>query len=336
MSRVEEALRRAAAQTAAGGARAVEAPTPPGEIVADLDPETLAREPYPLEMPERRQQSGRRAFAVAPFSGAAQEPVRGPASVSRTEPPRPEVARPESLLERLDATLVEKVVIDRNTDPASREQYRRLAATLHHAQAANGVKVVLISSAVQGEGKSLTSTNLAMTFSESYKRSVLLIDADLRRPTLHTSFRVDNSGGLSEGLISLDQRRLPVRQVSSRLAILPAGHPSADPMAGLTSDRMRQLLEEARDAFDWVIIDTPPVVLLPDANLLASMADAVVLVVKAESTSYDLVNRALAAIGRERVLGVVLNRSEKAMSGEYGEYGEYGGYYSPADDSPDR
>jgi capsular exopolysaccharide synthesis family protein len=234
------------------------------------------------------------------------------------------------LLERIDASLVEKVVIDRNTDSASREQYRRLAATLHHAQAANGIKVVLITSALQGEGKSLTSSNLAMTFSESYQRSVLLIDADLRRPTLHMTFRVDNAGGLSQGLMSREQRRLPVRQVSNRLAILPAGLPSADPMAGLTSERMRQLLDEAREAFDWVIIDTPPVVLLPDANLLASMADAAVLVVKAGSTHYDLVDRALNAIGRDRVLGIVLNRSQTVIDAGYGTYG---GYYGPGESS---
>ena len=324
MSRVEEALRRAAAQAASGGARAVEESAGGNEAIGDLDPETLAREPYPLEMPERRTQSGRRPAAVASFTNSATAPAAKP------EPARPESSARESLLQRLDTNLVEKVVIDRNTDPGSREQYRRLAATLHHAQSANGIKVILITSAVQGEGKSLTASNLAMTFSESYQRSVLLIDADLRRPTLHSTFRVDNAGGLSEGLTSREQRRLPVRQVSNRLAILPAGQPSADPMAGLTSDRMRQLLEEARESFDWVIIDTPPVVLLPDANLLGSMADVAVLVVKAEATSYDLVNRALTAIGRERVLGIVLNRSQKSVGGAYGEYG---GYYGIRDDS---
>ena len=322
MSRVEEALRRAA-QAAGGGVRAVEEPAKVDAVV-DLDPEALAREPYPLEMPERRQPSGRRPVAV-PFTNA-------PTTPPKTEPARPESPKPEGLLQRLDSALVEKVVIDRNTDGASREQYRRLAATLHHAQSTNGIKVVLITSAVQGEGKSLTATNLAMTFSESYQRSVLLIDADLRRPTLHTLFHVDNAGGLSEGLVSREQRRLPVRQVSARLAILPAGQPSADPMAGLTSDRMRQLVGEAREAFDWVIIDTPPVGLLPDANLLASIADAAVLVIKAESTSYDLVNRALTAIGRDRVLGVVLNSSHAMMGADYGDYG---GYYGAFDDSRD-
>lgn len=162
MSRVEEALRRAAAQAAAQGARVVEEPAVGQEAVAELDPEALAREPYPLEMPERRQPSGRRPVAVTPFANTATAPA------AKAEPARPPSAKPESLLQRLDATLVEKVVVDRNTNSEPREQYRRLAATLHHAQSANGIKVILITSAVQGEGKSLTATNLGMTFSESY------------------------------------------------------------------------------------------------------------------------------------------------------------------------
>lgn len=318
MSRVEEALRRAQAQQAGGGGSAVEEPITRDEV-ADLDPEVLAREPFPLEMPERRPSSTRKVTAVTSRATV-------PAAAPRPEPRR-DAPQPEPLLERIDESLIEKVVVDRNIDPGSREQYRRLAATLHHAQAANGMKVVLITSAVQGEGKSLTATNLALTLSESYHKSVLLIDADLRRPTLHASFHVDNSSGLSEGLTSREQRRLPVRQVSHKLSILPAGRPTADPMGAITSDRMRQVIDEAREAFDWVVVDSPPVVLLPDANLLASMADASVLVVKAETTSYDLVNRALLALGRERVLGVVLNRSHDQTAS--GAYGYYGGYYDP-------
>jgi protein-tyrosine kinase len=313
MSRVEEALRRAQANAQVTTGLTIEQPVVEG---GELDPEALAREPFPLEMPERRQPSSRKIAAVSPISAAA--PAAKPE-------PRREITRPEPLLERIDHTLVEKVVVDRNIAPASREQYRRLAATLHHANASNGMKVVLITSAVQGEGKSLTATNLAMTLSESYQKTVLLIDADLRRPTLHSIFRIDNTSGLSEGLTSREQRRLPVRQVSSKLSILPAGHPTGDPMGAIVSDRMRQVIDEAREAFEWIIVDSPPVVLLPDANLLGSMADAAVLVVKAESTSYDLVNRALVSLGRERVLGVVLNWSQQHLPA--GTYGYYNAYY---------
>jgi capsular exopolysaccharide synthesis family protein len=154
---------------------------------------------------------------------------------------------------------------------------------------------------------------------------VLLIDADLRRPALHGVFRIDSASGLTDGLAD-PHAKLTVRQVSPRLAVLPAGRPSSDPMAGLTSDRMRQLLSEARETFDWVIIDTPPLGILPDAHLLASMVEGAVLVIRAGSTPHALVRRSVEAVGRSRIIGVVLN-SAAATSGNQGEYGyEYYGY----------
>ena len=213
-------------------------------------------------------------------------------------------------LERMNSAVAEKIVVDDNMSSTSREQYRRLAAILHHSQQSTGLTVVMVTSAVPGEGKTLTCTNLALTLSESYQRRVLLIDADLRRPSLHTIFGVDNSTGLSDGLTAAQERKMTVRQISDRLAVLPAGRPTSDPMAGLISDRMRRLLEEARAAYDWVIIDTPPVALLPDAHILTAMADGALLVVKAGSTPYPLVKRAADALRPERTLGVVLNRAE--------------------------
>ena len=326
MSRVDEALRRAA-ETAGEANPLPSGDTPTVTGAEPLGTEALAREPFPLEMPERR-------VAIRPTSQAqfSTEPVTLSEFPSQQPPPPPAAPPPpQSVLESapvgdlITTTLAEKVVIDQNISPASREQYRRLAATLHHAQAASAVKVVMIASAVQSEGKTLTATNLALTFSESYQRSVLLIDADLRRPTLHTVFGLMNTSGLTDGLIGKDAQRLRVVQVSPRLSILTAGRPSSDPMAGLTSDRMKRVIDESRAAFDWVIIDTPPVVLLPDANLLGAMADVAVLVVKAGSTSFDLVSRALGAIGRDRVIGVVLNRAEEpSHTHGYGYYSYYG------------
>jgi Mrp family chromosome partitioning ATPase len=127
------------------------------------------------------------------------------------------------LLDRIDYRLAEKVVIDANISAASREQYRRLAAILHDAQAANGLKVVMIASAVAGEGKTLTATNLAMTFSESYLKRVLLIDADLRRPNLHQLFKVAAATGLSDGLTAAEGSKLIVRQVSPGCRCCPPG-----------------------------------------------------------------------------------------------------------------
>jgi len=309
MSRVEEAMRRAA-EEARGTTSAAIADTAPGE---EQDTEALGREPFPIEMPDRRPQAGdsRRLLPRAvPAARAPEEQKDAPTEDGSTY--------------RFDRSVGEKLVVDERMPAGSREQYRRLAAVLHDAQAVSGVKVVMIASAVAGEGKSLTASNLALTLSGSYRKRVLLIDADLRRPSVHKVFRVDSSFGLGDGLEPTGEAKLVVRQVSPTLAVLPAGRPMSDPMAALISDRMRRLIAEARDTFEWVIIDTPPLVLLPDANLLASMVDGAVLVIKAASTPHQLVRRAVEAVGRSRILGVVLNRAEKTPGGYYhGYYGYY-------------
>ncbi len=186
----------------------------------------------------------------------------------------------------------------------------------------------MITSAVAGEGKTLTATNLALTLSGSYGRNVLLVDADLRRPSLHQMFNVSNVSGLSDLLNAGTSAPPTLTALSPRLTLLTAGRPDPDPMAALTSDRMKQLIEEGRAGFDWVIIDTPPVGLLTDASLLAQMVDLALLVVRAESTSFEQVQRAAEAVGRHRVTGVVLNRVSKAAMGEASRYSEYYGSYT--------
>ena len=116
--------------------------------------------------------------------------------------------------------------------------------------------------------------------------------------------------------------------MSRNLWVLTAGRPTSDPMSSLVSETMKQLLADAAEQFDWVIVDTPPVALMPDANLLAGMIDTALLVISANTTPYPLVQRAAAAIGAERILGVVLNRAERGALAH--EYGYYYGYYDRA------
>ena len=231
--------------------------------------------------------------------------------------------------DRIAARYEGKTVLESEISAQSREQYRRLAASLHHAQALHGVKVVMVTSALVGEGKTLTAANLALTLSQSYEKQVLLVDADLRRPSLQAVFGIRSGPGLTEGLTADRERAVPVHQVSDRLGILQAGRPTSDPIAALTSERMRRLINEARKTFDWIIVDTPPVALLTDASLVASITDGAIIVVKAGHTPYELVERAVAAIGRERTLGVVLNHAELPIQGT-GYYGDYYYYYGGA------
>jgi capsular exopolysaccharide synthesis family protein len=175
----------------------------------------------------------------------------------------------------------DKTVLGRNIPAAAVEQYRKLAAGLHHAQVQHGTKVVMMASTLAGEGKTLTATNLALTLSESYRRRVALIDADLRRPTIHDMFGLPNVSGLNDVLSARGDASCEIFDMSPCLSVLTAGRPNPDPISGLTSERMRQLVAAASEEFEWVILDTPPVGLLPDAGLLGGMVDTVVLVVAA-------------------------------------------------------
>jgi capsular exopolysaccharide synthesis family protein len=252
------------------------------------------------------------------------------APVDPMAPAGPAIGEPISeTFDRIAARYEGKTVLESEVSPQSREQYRRLAASLHHAQALHGTRVIMVTSALVGEGKTLTAANLALTLSQSYQKQVLLVDADLRRPSLQAVFGIRSGSGLMEGLTSHRERSVPVHQVSPKLGILQAGRPTSDPIAALTSERMRRLVDEARKSFDWVILDTPPVALLTDASLMSSMTDGAILVVKASHTSFELVERAVAAVGRERTLGVVLNHAELPIQGS-GYYGDYYYYYGGA------
>jgi len=246
---------------------------------------------------------------------------RSPSAAEAVEAPRDQSV---SVVRGFDEIGAGKLVVMPSVPHAAVEQYRRLAATLHHTKLQKDTKVVMLTSASPGEGKTLTTVNLALTLSESYRRNVLLIDADLRRPNIHQLFQLPNVVGLSDGLKSHTEQKLSLIQVSEFLTVLPAGRPDNDPMSGLTSDRMRRIVEQAAARYDWVLIDTPPVGFLSDANLLVAMVDVAIFVVRAGKSPYRLIQRALDAVGRDRILGVVLNAvAENVDVAGYNYYGYY-------------
>ena len=215
---------------------------------------------------------------------------------------------------------MERLVTAPNADLLLVEQFRQLAATLHQAQSVGNIKVVMVTSASAGDGKSLTAVNLALTLSDSYRLRVLLVDADLRRPSLHDLAQVPNNHGLGDTLKSSTDRKLPVYRVSDTLMIVPAGQPDRDPMIALTSPRMQQILQEAATRFDWILLDTPPMGPIADTSLLVPIIDAAVLVVRAGKTHYAHVQKAITSIGRDRILGVVLNGAERGRPDGYRHY----------------
>lgn len=299
MSRVEEALKRAAGET-------VDLPS-----ASPLHPRHVSAESSHLDR-----------YPAEKASAAASSHDRVPRPVS-AQIVAPRAGR-RGHLGGFAADLEGKLVVAPHTDQISVEQYRRLAATLHDLHVDRSVRTLMITSAAPREGKTLTTTNLALTLSESYNFRVLLIDADLRRPSIHEVFGIPNATGLGDALRS-EHAVLSTVEVSPHLTVLPAGRAIEDPMAGLTSNRMRALIHEAVTKFDWVLLDTPPIGLMSDANLLARLADGVLFVIGAGVTPYKVVNRAIAEIGPERIIGTVLNRADATSMASNGYYHAYYG-----------
>jgi protein-tyrosine kinase len=295
MSRIDEALRRAAT---AGDTVDGPVMSPSVEWRAHpVDVSSLDR--YPLELTPR------------------QKAVPQPASISvkpRAHQPAP--------IDRLKSPVHARLVVSPRMPQVSVEQYRRLAASLHELQRQRGLKILMVSSAVPREGKTLTLTNLALTLSESFRQQVLIIDADLRRPTVHEVLGIPNRRGLGDVILASNDA-LPLVEISPNLSVLTAGHLDGDPMARLSSDYASALVKKAGEHFDWVLLDAPPVGLLPDAQLIARLAEAILFVVAAGSTPYHLVQHAIEDLGAERIVGTVLNRVEESALALHDYYQSY-------------
>ena len=189
--------------------------------------------------------------------------------------------------------------------------------------------MILITSAVAGEGKTSTILNLAWAIAQSKEKRVLVIDGDLRRPSVSSYLGLDFELGFGE-VINEVSDALPsiVRVADSSLYILSSSREAAQPAESLSKERVGETLSELRKYFDYILIDAPPVVAFADARLLANHADAVIVVVRAGLAGHSTVERAIEALPSNRILGVVLNGADQMSEvGYYGYYG-YGYGYS--------
>jgi Mrp family chromosome partitioning ATPase len=164
------------------------------------------------------------------------------------------------------------LVVHPDADPTFVEQHRRLGAALHQAQLQDGTRSVLVASAASGDGKTLSATNIALTLSQSFRKRVLLVDGDLRKPAVHALLGLQNGIGLSDMLRLPDECFRP-QTLSPTLSVVTGGTYDADPVALLVSDAADSFFAQARSLFDWIVVDTPPVVLFPDAGLIAGRVD---------------------------------------------------------------
>ncbi len=212
----------------------------------------------------------------------------------------------------------------------SAEQFRRLRSRLYQMRDKHSLKRVLVSSAISGEGKTLICANLASALARHGRSRVLLIDGDLRKPSLHSELGASAAPGLSDYLLGdLDELAVIQRGPLDNLFFISGGTASADPADMVSSGRLQQLMQRASELFDWVILDSSPVIPISDATVLARYCDGVLLVVKAQTTPFDLAQKAKEEFRNSVLLGVVLNQVAEISS--YKPY--YYAYKGPAPSS---
>jgi capsular exopolysaccharide synthesis family protein len=208
------------------------------------------------------------------------------------------------------------------------EKFRFLAVRLRQIQQARQLKKLLITSTIPEEGKSMVSGNLAVTLARRKQQKVLLLDGDLRRPVLARDFGLGHLAGLSE---SLRGEPWPIANIyyleGAGLWFLPAGKPPENPLELMQSGRLSELLQELATRFDWIIIDSPPLLPLADTSVWTRNADGVLLVTREGTSQKRQLKRGLEALNQSKLLGVVLNSSTNADHSNY--YQRYGRIVPP-------
>jgi capsular exopolysaccharide synthesis family protein len=304
MSRIHEALKKAAEERAAQLTTAVEAGV--AEIAAEpkgpvtLEPEMVLPTHSPSVTSSGKQDAG--------FS--YEELVK-------------RCAHQEWRLDSLNS-----VFLNSKPGEGGPERFRTLRSRLYKIASTRKLKSVLITSGVAAEGKTFVASNLVQSITQQPELRVLLIDGDLRSSRLHLMFGAPNCPGLSDYLRGeADEYAVIQKGLNENLFLIPGGSLVSNPSELLLSERMKKLLSLVTRVFDWIIIDSPPALPVHDASILADMVDGVLFVIRAGTTDAEIAERTAAEFQGKNLLGVVLNQVQKSDS--YGD--EYLNYYAERD-----
>lgn len=259
-----------------------------------------------------------------------------PGSVGRQEDARVAVAATaapaslEGLLELVETIPYnpspEALVVDPlHPHEAPTEEFRTLRTRLNHMQSLQPIHTAVVTSPSPGEGKSFAAINLALAEAQLSGNLTLLCDFDLRRPVVHSLLQTDRGPGITDylqGKVALHQA---MRRVGdTNLYIMPAGEPVINPLELLNLKEVKQMLDRLPSLFNWVILDSPPLLFAADANLLSTLCHGTVLVVRIGATTIDSITRAMQSLCQNNVLGIIVNGARR---GEL--YSRYTYYHSP-------
>jgi receptor protein-tyrosine kinase len=310
MSRVHDALRKAEQLLEGPGEDVLADPEADSRSLTVPDEADLAEQPAPVEVPHHSSVSAKGMARTE--SRELQVDWRNFLSRCKTIPFKP---APEAHL----------INVERPHEVPG-EEFRTLRTRLNHMQTQQDLKSIVVTSASPAEGKTFTAINLALAQAQ-LETPILLADLDLRRPVVHNMLQCEKSPGFSDFLLADRKLEECVRRVEgTNLYFMPAGTQVRNPLELLNMRQVKYSLDAFRKVFNWVILDTPPLLFSADANLLATLTDGTLIVVRIGSTTYDTVIRAMQSLCENNVLGIVANG---ARAGEL--YSKYTYYYTKSE-----
>lgn len=216
-----------------------------------------------------------------------------------------------------------KLITKYNPKSPISEQYRTIRTNIQFSAVDEEIQTLLVTSSGPGEGKSTTTANLAVVFAQQGKK-VLLIDADMRKPTVHYTFGLTNILGLTNVLTRQSELNEAIKRTDlDTLDVLTSGPIPPNPAELLSSKALQQLLQKAKEIYDIIIFDTPPVLAVTDAQLLANQCDGTILVINSGKTEIESAKKAkeMLVAAKAKLLGVVLNNKKMEKTDYYYYYG---------------
>src|SRR5579884_6656 len=283
----------------------------------------------------RAEQAG--VLSPPPPKSAAQSPAASAAPAGIMMDQGPNLA---GLLEQVEEVpfraATDSLLIDiSRPHEAPMEEFRTLRTRLNHMKTLQPIHSVVVTSASPAEGKSLSAANLALAEAHLANNPTLLADFDFRRPIMHTLFGTTRSPGITDYLLGKCALHEAMRKIAGmNLYLLPAGEAVINPLELLNLREVKLLIDRLPSLFNWIILDSPPLLFAADANLLSTLCHGTLLVVRIGHTTIDSVTRAMQSLCNNNVLGIIVNGARRGEL--YSKYTYYHSYYAPKEDHEKR
>ncbi|CDM67933.1 tyrosine-protein kinase etk [Clostridium bornimense] len=214
-------------------------------------------------------------------------------------------------------------IVERKPKSISAEAYRTLRTNIQYSSYDKKIKKILVTSSEPSEGKSTIIGNLAVSLSQS-ENTVIILDCDLRKPTMHKKFKISNEVGLTELLVGKKELKDVVQYRNKHLHIITSGKIPPNPAEMLASKSMERLLEQLANEYDYILMDTPPLNAVTDAQVLSTEVDGTLIVIRSEKTKKESILTAKNLLQKvnANILGIVFNDVANSINKYYYYYGE--------------